>query len=115
MYQKFRHIIAGSKVHAAIHVLCLDHFNSFYCLCSNGARKSYGFVTLETETALQRTVSLYGCNSADAMLHTSNEGHSWTSTVVKSTVQYSSSSSLHSVSGPRLGCLPCVLIWRHVF
>ena len=27
-------------------------------LCSNGARKSYGFVTLETESALQRTV---GC------------------------------------------------------
>lgn len=26
-------------------------------VCSNGARKSYGFVTLETESALQRTVS----------------------------------------------------------
>jgi len=75
-YQKFRHIIAGSHVYAASPVLCLDDFTSFHPLCSNGARKSYGFVTLETETALQRTVSLYGCNSADAMLHTSNECHS---------------------------------------
>ena len=35
-----------------------------FAMCSNGARKSYGFVTLETESALQRTVGSLGLQAS---------------------------------------------------